>query len=44
MNNTIHCPFLSIDDLVEKLKKEVDIIVVDFHAEATSEKLSRLGI
>lgn len=36
--NTIACPFLAIDDLLEKLKNKVDLIVLDFHAEATSEK------
>ena len=34
----IACPFLAIDELAPKLKKEVDILIVDFHAEATSEK------
>ncbi len=33
-------PFVLIDEIIEKLKKEVKIIVVDFHAEATSEKRS----
>lgn len=34
----ISCPFLKIDELAPKLKKESDILIVDFHAEATSEK------
>ena len=34
----IACPFLAIDELAPKLKEEVDILIVDFHAEATSEK------
>lgn len=31
-------PFDCADRVIEELKKEVDIILVDFHAEATSEK------
>ena len=31
-------PFHSMDRLVPELKKESDIIIIDFHAEATSEK------
>lgn len=34
----IACPFLAVDDLINKIKDLVDIIIVDFHAEATSEK------
>lgn len=34
----ISCPFLAIDDLAPKLKRNCDILIVDFHAEATSEK------
>ncbi|WP_067142105.1 TIGR00282 family metallophosphoesterase [Oceanivirga salmonicida] len=34
----ISCPFLAIDELAPRLKEEVDILIVDFHAEATSEK------
>lgn len=33
-------PFDEIDQLVEKLGEECDAIVVDFHAEATSEKVA----
>lgn len=33
-------PFILGKKLVEKLKKEVDIIVVDFHAEASAEKIA----
>ena len=33
-------PFLVADKCVEKLKKNADIILVDFHAEATSEKIA----
>lgn len=32
------CPFETADKIIAKLKKETDIIVVDFHAEATAEK------
>ena len=32
------CPFEAIDTAIEKLRRETDCIVVDFHAEATSEK------
>ncbi|MBQ8002663.1 MAG: TIGR00282 family metallophosphoesterase [Clostridia bacterium] len=31
-------PFKCVDNLIEKAKKSTDIILVDFHAEATSEK------
>lgn len=34
----INCPFLAIDELIPKIKDSSDIIIVDFHAEATSEK------
>lgn len=33
-------PFIVAKELVDKLKKEVDIIIVDFHAEATAEKIA----
>ncbi len=33
-------PFESAEEEIEKLKKTTDIILVDFHAEATSEKLA----
>lgn len=33
-------PFEAIDRETEKLKQQTDIIIVDFHAEATSEKLA----
>lgn len=33
-------PFQIIDHEIEKLKQQTDIIIVDFHAEATSEKLA----
>lgn len=33
-------PFTVAEDLVNKLKREADIIIVDFHAEATAEKIA----
>lgn len=36
--NTQHCPFSSIDELLPQIK--ADIIIVDFHAEVTSEKMA----
>lgn len=33
-------PFIVMRELIPKLKKETDIIIVDFHAEATSEKVA----
>ena len=33
-------PFTVAENLVEKLKREADIIVIDFHAEATAEKIA----
>lgn len=33
-------PFESVEDILEKVKKITNIILVDFHAEATSEKLT----
>jgi metallophosphoesterase (TIGR00282 family) len=35
-----HCPFGTADRLVESVKDEADVILVDFHGEATSEKLA----
>ena len=34
----LDCPFRVADKMVELLKKETSIVIVDFHAEATSEK------
>ncbi|MCL2154615.1 MAG: TIGR00282 family metallophosphoesterase [Leptospirales bacterium] len=34
----IDCPFRKFDEIYEKVKNDSDIIVIDFHAEATSEK------
>lgn len=33
-------PFLKVKNIIEKIKKQVDIIILDFHAEATGEKQS----
>ncbi len=33
-------PFLIAKDLVEKLQNKTDIIIIDFHAEATAEKIA----
>ncbi len=38
MNNTIDCPFRVGRELVEDLRKETKAIVMDMHAETTSEK------
>jgi 2',3'-cyclic-nucleotide 2'-phosphodiesterase len=38
--NNLDCPFRCADREVAKLKEETPIIFVDFHAEATSEKVS----
>lgn len=35
---SLDCPFKACDREIEKIKDECDIIIVDFHAEATSEK------
>ena len=36
----IDCPFMKMKDIVSKLKTQADIIFVDFHAEATAEKIA----
>ncbi len=36
----LDCPFLTVDEAVKELENQVDYIIVDFHAEATSEKLA----
>jgi hypothetical protein len=40
MNVLSENPFTVAEELVDKLKKQVDIIIIDFHAEATAEKLA----
>jgi metallophosphoesterase (TIGR00282 family) len=34
------CPYNTIDRILPQVEKEADIIIVDFHAEATSEKIA----
>ncbi len=34
------CPFRCMDKILERVKKETRIVIVDFHAEATSEKIA----
>ncbi len=36
----LDCPFRAAEKEVERLRKETNIILVDFHAEATSEKMA----
>ena len=36
----LDCPFRKADELVARLKESVDIILLDFHAEASSEKVA----
>lgn len=36
----IDCPFRAADFLIDKIKLHTDLIIVDFHAEATSEKVA----
>ena len=38
MQGTVKCPFQTMDDILEEL--DSDVIFVDFHAEATSEKIA----
>ena len=40
MNVLSENPFLVVDDIINKIKGSVDIIIVDFHAEATAEKIA----
>jgi len=42
MDNNVDCPFQTIDRELSCLKGQADIIFVDFHAEATSEKIAML--
>ncbi|NLM45459.1 MAG: TIGR00282 family metallophosphoesterase [Firmicutes bacterium] len=36
----LECPFRTVAAAVEEMKKETNLILVDFHAEATSEKIA----
>ncbi len=38
--NSYDCPFRTMDNLLAKLENKPPIIIVDFHAEATSEKVA----
>ena len=38
MRYQVNCPFRTIKEILEKIKKETSVIIVDMHAEATSEK------
>lgn len=36
----VDCPYNAIDKILPQLRQKADIIIVDFHAEATSEKIA----
>jgi metallophosphoesterase (TIGR00282 family) len=36
----VHCPFHGSGPIIEKIREETPIIILDFHAETTSEKIS----
>lgn len=38
--DALECPFRVADELAQQLKKETPYVILDFHAEATSEKLA----
>jgi hypothetical protein len=40
MRYNVLCPFLTLDAIVERIKQEASVIIVDMHAEATSEKVA----
>ncbi len=40
MNVLSENPFIEAESIVNKIKNEVDIIIIDFHAEATAEKIA----
>lgn len=40
MNVLSENPFITVNEIIEKIKEEVDAIFVDFHAEATAEKIA----
>lgn len=40
MNILSENPFLKAKEIIKKIKNEVDIIIVDFHGEATAEKIA----
>ena len=40
MNVSSENPFTVIEELINKLSKEADLVIIDFHAEATAEKIA----
>jgi metallophosphoesterase (TIGR00282 family) len=40
MNVLSENPFITADEIIEKIKNEVDAIFIDFHAEASAEKIA----
>lgn len=38
--NNLDCPFRTADTLLEELRQQTSLVFVDFHAEATSEKMA----
>lgn len=40
MNVLSDNPFVKADEIINKIKDEVDVIILDFHAEATAEKIA----
>ncbi|QGT99636.1 2',3'-cyclic-nucleotide 2'-phosphodiesterase, Bsub YmdB [Candidatus Syntrophocurvum alkaliphilum] len=38
--NDLDCPFKAVEEILEDIEKKADLIILDFHAEATSEKLA----
>lgn len=40
MRYNVECPFRALDTIVDELRKETPIIIVDMHAETTSEKVA----
>ena len=40
MKYNLDCPFKTLEAVVERVKQETNIIIVDFHAETTSEKVA----
>jgi metallophosphoesterase (TIGR00282 family) len=40
MGNSVECPFRTADSMVNELSQHTPIMILDFHAEATSEKVA----
>ncbi|HLF18922.1 MAG TPA: TIGR00282 family metallophosphoesterase [Candidatus Omnitrophota bacterium] len=40
MRHNVESPFMTLKEIVKQIKKETPIIIVDFHAETTSEKVA----